>query len=543
MRLGWETAAERACPLVRGACYLLLAGLTLLFLWVAGSRAAYPYAVEWMEEVVFTDSVRVAVGEQLYPDPESGFAAGVYNPLYQYLVALLVYILGPVMGLGRIVSLASILLAAFVLHLIVKRETRSVRAGLVGASFFIASFPVVGYWYDLARIDSFWICTMLAGFYFVRRRPLGAAGTVAAAACLALSFFTKQLSAYAMAAVFLYLLAVDRRRATLFAALSAAFVGCGILLLQWTSEGWYWFYVFTLPRGFLSRDGMKYNFFYHTGSDVHMGLFYLVRHYPICIAVPVVSILCRVLGKRGALRSGLWFLLFALFILVDGLNYAKSNAWHNSFYTTAAFTSLLTGLLWARIDGIGRGRSFVALLFGLCLFGQLVMLTYDPADHIPREEDRVEGDKFIRTVSKLEGKVWLPHHPYYAYLAGKGFRYTAEASYLSYRLLGRLFDRFIGDVRERNLDYIVIDTEPDWVFWKSVPPLTEALNANYTVVRRFDYGDLVFPKGLDHRQDWDMPGTRHVFMPVEGTQARPLVLMAPKRPHGRRGEGGDARLP
>jgi hypothetical protein len=69
------------------------------------------------------------------------------------------------------------------------------------------------------------------------------------------------------------------------------------------------------------------------------------------------------------------------------------------------------------------------------------------------------------------------------------------------------------------------------------------LNANYTVVRRFDYGDLVFPKGLDHRQDWDMPGTRHVFMPVEGTQARPLVLMAPKRPHGRRGAGGDARLP
>lgn len=524
----------RSYTLMRAACYTLLAGSVLMFLWVAGSRLFYPYAVEWMEEVVFTDSVRIAVGEPLYMDPESGFAAGVYNPLYQYMVALLIGVFGPVMALGRALSLASILAASLMIYLLIKRETNERGAGLVGAFFFIASFPIVGFWYDLARIDSLWIFTLLAGLYCITRRPLTAGGAAAGAAWFVMSFFTKQLTAPALAVAFLYLLVKNWRCALVFGALAATSIAAGILLLHWSSGGWHWFYVFTLTRGFLSQGGMKYNLFYYTGSDVHMGLFYLVRYYPICIAVAAFLVVDRMFRVRGASPSGLWVLLFAVFIIVDGINYAKGNAWHNSFYTTVAFTSILVGLLWARIGDIGTGRPIAAPVFCLCLLCQLFMLTYNPADHIPREQDRVEGDRFIRFVSALRGEAWLPHHPYYAYLAGKGFHYTAEASYLEYRNLGKLIARLVDDVREHRYAYIIIDTDPRCVFWNTIPPLTRALNAHYAVAGKFDYGNVVFTKDPDHRQDWDLPGSRGVFMPVEGTQARPCVMMTPKQSGGRK---------
>lgn len=523
---------DRACTLLRVICYALLAGLAIMFLRVAVSRLFYPYAVEWMEEVVFTDSVRISVGERLYPDPESGFAAGVYNPLYQYLVALLVRAFGPILGLGRVVSLASILLAALIVHLMVKGETNSRRAGFVASSFFIASFPIVGYWYDLARIDSLWICAMLAGLYFAGRRPITAPGVVASAACFVLSFFTKQLTVFALAVVFLHLLVHHRRHAVLFGSLITVAIGAGILMLQWSSDGWYWFYVFTLPRGFLSQSGRTYNLFSYTGSDVHMGLLYLVRYFPICLAVAVFLVAFKVSGARASSAPGLWTVLFAVFILADGINYAKSHAWHNSFYTTVAFTSLIVGALWARIGDTGGTRPLAAAVFLLCVLCQLFMLLYDPADHIPREQDRAEGDRFVRCVSELKGETWLPHHPYYAYLAGKGFHYTAEASYLEYRNLGKLLKRLIDDVVEVRYDQIIIDTDPRCVFWNTIPPLTDALNAHYAVAKKFDYGNVVFKKSRDHRQDWDMPGKRHLFMPVEGTQARPYVLMTPKRSGG-----------
>ncbi len=528
MRAGSGRAVNGACALMRGACCVLLAGLVLIFLWVSGSRLFYPYAVEWMEEVVFTDSVRIASGLPLYPDPESGFAAGVYNPLYQYAVALLVKAFGPMMGLARALSLASILAAALLVYSIIRRETDDRSAGFVGASFLIASFPVVGYWYDLGRIDSLWICTMLAGAYFVRRRPLTAAGVGASAACFVLSFFTKQITVYAIAIAFLYLCSVNRRYALAFVALVGALIAAGILLLQWVSDGWYWYYVFTLPRGFLGKGGWKYNFFYYTGSDIHMGLFYLVRYYPVFIAVALFPLVRRLAGARGVCVPGFWWALFAVFIVADGVNYAKSNAWHNSFYPTVAFTSVLAGLVWARLDGADGRRPAIALLFCICLFCQLVMLAYDPADHIPRPEDRAAGEKFIRFVSRLDGDVWLPHHPYYSYIAGKGFPYTAEASYLSYRLLGRLYNRFITAVSRREYEYIIIDTEPGWVFWNSIPPLTAELNENYAVKCRYDFGPAVFPKAPDHRQDWDLPGKRYAFMPVEGAQFRPHVILVPR---------------
>ena len=528
----------RMAFLVRAACIVLLALLALLFLWVAGSRLFFPYNVEWLEGTLFADSLRIWQGFPLYVNPESGWASLGYNPLYQYLVALFIPLFGPSLIIGRVISLASALMTALLIYISVRRVSSSVAAGFIGAAVFIAAFPVVGFWYDLARIDSLWVFTMLLGCSLVAGGTATPSRVALSALLLAVSFFTKQLAIAATGCVFLSLCMKSPRRAVVFAGLTGIFIGGGILFLQWRSGGWYWHYVFELQRGHIDK-GMTLNFFHYIRSNIHMGiLFYLLRYYPVCIAVIAFLIACRILGVRGESSERLWVLLFAVFLAVDGFNYAKSRAWHNSFYPTVAFTSILVGFLSGRIERTRATHPVMGLFFYLFLLAQLVTLGYDPADHIPRRQDIVAGDNFIRYVSGLGGEVWIPHHPDYAYRAGKGFHYTAEGSERYCKLTGKRINRLIDDVKEQRYRYIILDAPLDAGFLAvyPLPELRDALKANYVQERLLNHGGLKFKKRLDYRQDWDYAfqknwdplREREVFIPVDGSRFRPHVVLIPR---------------
>ncbi|MDD5556336.1 MAG: glycosyltransferase family 39 protein [bacterium] len=509
------------------ACLVVLVLLSFLFLRVAGNRLFFPYNVEWMEGTVFADSLRIWEGLPLYVDPESGWAALVYNPLYQYLVALLIPFAGPGIGTARALSLVSTLLTAMCIYATVRRSTRSPAAGVTGAALFLASFPVVGYWYDLARIDSFWIFTMLLGCALVGGGAPSPPRVALPAMLFAVSFFTKQHAAAAAGCVFLYLLATDRRRAVAFAGLTGILIGGGILFLQWHTGGWYWHYAFGQTTGHVSR-GMTYPIL--TGYGIHMGMSYIFRYYPVCLVAVVFLAARGRLRLAGGSSAALWVLLFVVFLAMDGLNYAKSRSWHNSFYPTIAFTSVIVGILAGVLDAERRARPLRSLLFSTCLLAQGFMLAYDPADHVPREEDLAAGNGFIAFLSGLPGEVWVPHHPDYAHMAGKGFHYTSEGTERYYKMTGRLIRRMIEDVENRRYDRIIIDADLDNGFTAmySIPELRDALRAHYVEKRIFDYGGLTFPRRPDHRQDWLLTPSRPVFVPVEGSQFRPHAVLVPR---------------
>lgn len=541
----------RTARLARMACIALLALLALMFLWVAGNRLLFPYNVEWLEGTLFADSLRIWQGLPLYVDPESGWVSLGYNPFYQYFVALFIPLVGPSVCIGRAVSLASTLLSAAIICGVSRKATGNRTAGLFGAALFIASFPVTGFWYDLARVDSLWILTMLMGCAVAAGGSATFPRLALSAALFAVSFLTKQHALVAAGCVFLYLCVKSPRRALLFAALAGIFVGAGVLLLQWRSGGWYWHYVFEMQGGTLKR-GMLPNFFHPARADIHMGiLFYLLQYYPICYAAIALLVACRALGVRGRAPEGLWVLLLAAFLAVDAVNYAKTRAWHNSFYPTVAFTSVLVGLLAGRITKARASHPVVALCFHLLLLGQLGLLLYDPADHIPTGGDRAAGDEFIRYVSGMEGEVWVPHHPDYAYRAGKGLHYTAEGSERYYKLTGTLINRLIDDVKARRYRYIIVDAPLDAGFSAvyPIPELRDALKAHYAQERLLEYGGVRFKRRLDYRQDWDYAfqddqdaaRVREVFMPVDGSKFRPCAVLVPLGGSAVKGRGRRTR--
>jgi len=518
---------QRLSRLAKIGCLVLLGIWAIAFIYVSGNRLFYPYCVEWLEGTLFVESLRTTLGFGLYVDPESGWASLGYNPLYLYLVSILIPIFGPSLSIGRVISLSCTLLSSLIVYNLVKRESKSPSAGFIGAFFFIASFPVVGFWYDLARIDSLAIFTMLMGFLILGPLPVTKVRVTLSALLFSLSFITKQTTLPAMCIVFFYLLMKTPKRALLFGALSAFFLSGSILMLQWNTNGWFWHYTYELPAHHVSM-GLTYNFF--TGLEEHMGLSYILRFYPICIAAAFFLIVCKILNEKQHPVSALWALAFFAFFFTDGLSYAKSRVWHNSFYPTVACASILTGLLSARVDRLLKKHSLATLLFYLCLLVQLILLAYNPADHIPRKEDMEAGNTFIRYVLSLDGEAWIPHHPYYAYLAGQDFHYTAEGSERYYALMGRQpIRRLMEDIEKCKYAHIIIDNDINNVFWNTFPELKESLGDKYSLLEKVDYGDVRFKKHPDHRQDWGMAGDRGAFVPVEGSQFRPRVVLQPKQ--------------
>ena len=128
-------------------------GYVLLFVFVALSRCAYPFEIEWMEGGMLTHAVRLLHGQPIYARPSADFVAFFYPPGYAALVALVFKWAGVTFGAGRAVSTGAALATLGLLFHIGRREVDA-RTGLVAAGLYAATFRICGAYFDIARPDS-----------------------------------------------------------------------------------------------------------------------------------------------------------------------------------------------------------------------------------------------------------------------------------------------------------------------------------------------------------------------------------------------------
>lgn len=226
----------------------IASGTAILFvLGLAFERIRYPFELEWMEGGVL-DHVRVVLqGQPLYRRPSLEFTPFIYTPLYYWVCAAASKVFGLSLAVARGVSLLCAAGAMAVAGHLVWRESGNRLAGLVTAGLMAAAYGTVGFWYDLARIDSLMLLLWLGACSLARlRRTMG--GSVAASLLLVAAFFTKQ-TALALAIPVLVYLIVERRRQGLVATGVYAALVTGIVV-AWDAStgGWFSYYVFTLPR-------------------------------------------------------------------------------------------------------------------------------------------------------------------------------------------------------------------------------------------------------------------------------------------------------
>jgi hypothetical protein len=375
-----------------------LAGVAAIgaYLFVALSRLAYPFPVEWLESNSLVEVHRILAGQPLYPAPTAEYVPDGYPPLYFAVSAAVASVLGGSYLPLRLVSLLSSLICFGLLGRLVQRETGSPAAGVAAAGAFAATYFVTDTWFDVGRVDSLFLALSIGGLYAARwmRGPRGA---VAAGVLLGAAFLTKQTGLAEGVAVLGALMTGPRRRLAGTAALTeVVVVGLSTVALARTTGGWYLYYVF-------AQMGE------HALNDSGFGWFWTALLSAAGLAAGAALI--------GARRVPLVLLAGCAALGVEG--YAAlvhSGGGINDVLPAYLAVALLAGL------ALGNGGQAwrAATVCGVLVLAQSAFLLsgFRPARAIPTSADRAVGERLLSGMRALGGTIAVPADPGLSVLAG-----------------------------------------------------------------------------------------------------------------------------
>lgn len=378
-----------------------------LFLFIAAQRANYPFDLEWMEGAVI-DHVRVVL-ERGHPfvEPTLEFAPFIYNPGYYYLTAVFSWVVGLDFLAGRLVSILSWLAVLGLCFELVRRETGQRAAGALTAGLLAASYALADGWFDLARVDSLLLALMVLAAFWVRfassRRGLIGAGLVLFAA-----FTVKQVALGLVPPLALYVLLYrGARDCAWFTAACLLPCGAFVLLMNWWSDGWYWYYAFEIPATHVSAhklDRWKRELF---------GPFSL--SFPFAFSFFVWPTNDPATQERRVFHGLVALALGGIAVLARG----HTGSWFNDNVTAYIGLCVLTGMGAAPYLVAQLSQRTASLLATAVLAGQFVILHYQPGRWYPKQADFDEASWLAERIASYPGQVYLPHHGHVGPRAGK----------------------------------------------------------------------------------------------------------------------------
>jgi hypothetical protein len=392
---------------LRRALGIVSAAFILLFLYTALRRIAYPFSFDQIEGGTVTSVWRIARGYPLYTRPTQDFVPYLYAPLYLYAAAAVSKVIGVGYACLRLVSILGTLGSFAVIYALIYSETRSRLAGLAGAGFFAACYPLLQSWFDMGRVDSLFVSLLLLAIYCTRRAP-----TLLAVLVWLIAFQVKQT----ILPVAVLVLCADwqrpRRMALGLATLVAGFAA-SILVANHLTGGWYSFYLFGTAKGlpWVMRTAVLY-----VPVD-------LLQPFGLAFLIILAALLCA----PPALRSrGTQFYLIVSFAIYASIWYlrAHSGSTVNTLMPAYAWTAVLFGVGLARLGSwLSTQRSSTAQLWQCVLLGaagvQIFGFIYNPGRYVPSAAMRDAREKFEQQLSALPGDIYVINHSYDAILAGK----------------------------------------------------------------------------------------------------------------------------
>ena len=446
-----------------------------VFLWVSLSRIRYPLDLEWMESGMMCHALRLLAGSGIYVPPSVDFIPHLYTPLYPALVALLGKLQGDVSYLAaRIVSLLSFLGTLGIGVWWVRREGGSLVAALLAMAIPAATFAETGGFFDLARSDSLQLFLTVLGAALVYCAEGRLLITIAAGVVLVAAFFAKQTAAPLCVGIALPLLLLDRRRAVVLGLVGLVGFALCSYLLNSTSDGWYWTYIFRLHQ--------SHQFFTHRALiETPKTLLGIVGpSLLLCLWAALAQWNGR-LGERSGL--GLWTLLWlglcgvGASCLSFGTQWAHINAYIPGVFFPALAIGAAAGRLLSRpANGRQSSAGSAKLLRELLVLGLLsasVLLPLwrlSPAQHIPSRADWSAAGQLLSRLGAMPGEVLFPFHPFYPHLVGKR-TYLHRMGVWDVRgtQAGQVRNLYTS-LRERRFSHIVMDdkVEATWADWPDI---------------------------------------------------------------------------
>jgi 4-amino-4-deoxy-L-arabinose transferase-like glycosyltransferase len=393
------------------AIAILAAGIHFaMVLFVTISRINYRYDLEWMEGASLIQAYRISMGQSLYLQPSLEYIPLIYPPLYFYLSAVLVKIIGASFLPLRIVSFTSTFGCLLIIYYAVKDKTQSTLIGFVAAGSFVATFGLGGAWFDIARVDMLFIYLCLAGIYYLGKQSTK--NSLIAGILFSLSFLTKQtaLPIFAVLAGSVFLL--FRKQTLPFVGSFAILTLIIFFYLNSSTNGWYEYYILALP----AIHQIKWSI---TTSVLQAG-------FQVEAVIIIVGFSPLIFGIRRVIKDKLYLYYYFSVMGIIGTSFiARINrgAYINTLVPAYAGLSILFGL------GIGwlvthynfhriSNNLFQTILW-LAIITQFIWLGYNPLQQIPTQADRKAGDALVSELQSVPGDVLIPYHNYLALFAGK----------------------------------------------------------------------------------------------------------------------------
>jgi hypothetical protein len=334
----------------------------------------------------------------------------VYPPLFFYLAAALARIIGIGFLSLRLVSFLSTLGCLICIHALVNYKTRSTVIGVVSAGSFVATFRLGGAWFDIARVDMLFIFLSLAGVYLLLNQSLKS--SIFAGFLFSLALFTKQTALPIFIATALSTILLFREKALFFIGSFTLLSLISFLYLGFTTRGWYFYYIYTLPSSFQIR-----------WSSLFSTL--LAAFEPLAVII-IIAILPLFLAVRKIYQDKhyLFYYLVTIGFITAGVAARLGHeAYDNNIIPGYAGLSILFGLgmewLASYIDLTRINKSIIKSTIWLAIIVQFMLLGYDPIRQIPTLADQRAGDTLVENLKSVEGDVFIPYDNYLALFAGK----------------------------------------------------------------------------------------------------------------------------
>ncbi|MGB8479289.1 MAG: hypothetical protein WCE63_10650 [Acidobacteriaceae bacterium] len=493
------TYAAEACSLNRWARWrprfeVLLALLALLpialFLIASLGRLRYAFPLEQLEGSMMLAALRVAHGQPIYVRPNFTFIPYMYAPAYYYVSGWAVRLLGPRFLALRLVSLLSTCASMAVIYLFVFLDAPGTRgrrhlAALAGAGLYAAAYPWTREWFDLGRLDSFYILLLLLALLSTRYLH-----PIFAAAMWTLAFLAKQT----IFPIALIMLCVDwKRPRRLLLGVGSFLLMTAVCdrLLDHVTDGWFWFYAFTVP---------------HANADLWLrpAVFYVPSQLIAPFGVALLIVGMAWVWTRPSLatfRTRFYLMAGASLLGLCWFLQAHAGATANTPMPAYAILAVIFGVSFARLDAAfafaSRETARVFLLAAVAI--PLASWVYNPHDFMPHRDLVTSQEELISWLRVFPGDVYLPAHPYEGGLAGKQWHADNTSLHDALRpALPGVGDavraKIVEEVDQNKFDAIVLDGLPEDIL-PSQPWLPADLIQRYPILGVVPGSDASDPFG------------------------------------------------
>lgn len=384
------------------AIYYLLAFPILAWL-----RAYTLVEYDWIEGFHLTQVHQFLEGTPLYTAPSLEYIPLLYGPLYVYGSAVVAFLFGESYASLRFVSMAATLGTQLMIAKLVWRESGSRLAALVAAGLYAGMYGVVGFFFDVARVDSLFVFFTMAMAYYIRgASERGGAAIVYAVLAAAAAVLTKQTALVPVFFLSLWGLAIGGGGGRLTPLLCLGSALLSQIIPALASNGWYFYYLYEMP---LAHPLMNANLRLFLENELLARL-----SLGLVLSLWALIILFR---KSQEKRQAFFFLSFFLAMAIASLAPRWKIGGHvNNLMPLAAALAVGCGLM----AGLARNqRKWRAGLVVFLLIGCNLQVFYWPATALPSPGALERKQIELKVFRNLEGRIFAPCHPYLPALTAK----------------------------------------------------------------------------------------------------------------------------